>query len=187
MFKFTTRGTPQLINKLKSIALVQQRKTVQDDIGKFTVDRIQKFSHSGKSIAADVAKTFKGLSRSYKAARGGKVSFFTDNQKRLRAVPGDYWISNIDTGDFFAPNRSNITLTGQLLDALIYKIFSSTNTIAITFKGRRKKLHGQKKRLSHSRVAQYLEEGGRPFIGLDRKGKERVKNIIMRAIRQLAR
>jgi hypothetical protein len=153
-------------------------------IAKFARDRIYQFTKRGQSLAADDRPTkLKDLSPGYKNYR-----------KRYQE-----WAK---VGDFFDPNRSNLTLTGQLLNALIYKVTPYMITIFIEnsirrptekipkkawVKGRSTKKFRDTKpaeTLTNAQVAKRVADKGRPFLGLDLTGRNRVRLMIVQELRR---
>lgn len=91
----------------------------------------------------------------------------------------------------FKPNRSNITITGQLLDAMSKMLTKSG--IAIMFKGlhnpyfinrtRKSGLRTVGKKISNDELAGYVNEV-RPFFNIRETLLPRLKNIVIRYIRR---
>jgi len=83
---------------------------------------------------------------------------------------------------FFDPTliHSNLTFTGQLLRSLKYTILKN-GRINIFASGNRK--DGQ----SNKKIAEYVAKNGRPFFGMDDKGKLRINNIVKRFLRRSLR
>jgi len=169
--KFDTRKIiPKLMVSLnKSIS----KKTLLDSLAEFLQLRIYQFTKRGKSLALEGAK-IKELSPGYKKWRR-KV--FKNNGKLLRDR------GSIRFGDFFSPNRSNLTLTGQMLDALTHKTIPSDAQMVVTVKNTARK----NDELSNSQVAKEVAENGRPFLGIDTKTKDIVRRKIITELRRSLR
>lgn len=161
-------------------------KKILIEIGEFTKSRIFKFTKSGKSIAGKKPKSLKRLSASYKVFRRGEVTFWTDEQGRLRKGNFKSKILN-KTGSLFAPDRSNLTLTGQMLDSLKSFVNVGKKTVTVAPTGKRRPVGKRRRVLKNTEVAEFVAENGRPFLGLDDKGIKRVKRIVLDDIRRRIR
>ena len=75
-----------------------------------------------------------------------------------------------------SPSESNLTATGQLLDAIVGEIKESGKIIfTVNRKKRKKELSGKSSKLTNEQVRQYVEEGGREFLALsDEERKEAI-------------
>jgi len=176
--KVKVKGLARLNARLKR-ALSTKNKPLLDEIGVFTLNRIQTFTRAGKSIAGRKPKGFKGLSSSYKAFRKGLVFFFMDDQGQLRKVPKrSKALANVDK-TYFKPTKSNLTFTGQMIKSLTFKTTVTKSSVAVFPKGRRK---GSK--LSNKKVAEFVSANGRPFIGIDTEGIKVTVNMIKRFYRR---
>jgi hypothetical protein len=155
------------------------------DVGEFVRTRIYESTKKGKSLVTGSA--ISGLSGAYKNYR-----------KRFQE-----WNQ---TGEFFSPPRSNLTLTGQMLRALRYVITrgarsshvdvdvaptkrSATPQVPLKswVEGRSekkfRKITKQPEDLNNAEVAKRVAKEGRPFIGLDATGRNRVKLMIANELR----
>lgn len=88
-----------------------------------------------------------------------------------------------------SPSESNLTATGQLLDAIQGKSAGSKVTIDIK-KGKRKgELYGNKSKISNKEVRRHVEDNGREFLDLSKDEKkeseELAKEIILEEIRSV--
>jgi hypothetical protein len=132
-------------------------------------------------------RRMKPLSQSYKDQRKGLVAFYTDDQKRIRVIkPGSGRLQLPFTpGEFFSPNRSNLTASGQLLNAFEYRVTSKGFTIFINRNRRRGS------RLSNDQVREFVEEQGRYFLGFSeaefRVLQERAIDRLRASARQILR
>lgn len=146
-------------------------KKVLDQIGEFSRDRIYSFAKSGKSLFGDDPKKFMSLSRGY-----------INYRKKLEQTS--------QMGDLFSPSRSNLTLTGQMLDALKYKIKSGSAMVEVFVEASARndtpqltKRPKKGPRLNNAQVAESLAKRGRKFIGMDRLGRDRIKKLIIKELR----
>lgn len=144
-----------------------------NDIGKFARDRIYSFTKSGKSLVTGAA--LKTLSTGYKKYRS----------KFEKANPGS-------VGKVFRPGKSNLTFTGQMLDALSYTARPIKKLIEVFVESTaRQPLPSVKKGKptindpkSNAEVAREVSKKGRPFVGLDATGVKRIKQMIINDLRR---
>jgi hypothetical protein len=177
------RGLNALEKKLKRFLIKElANKALLNKIGEFVKDRIVQFTRSGKSIAGAKAKKLKKLSDSYIQTRRGALHFRTSQQGNVFPIEGpDERLKTVDK-EFFDPDFSNLTFTGQLLRSLKAKVDLKARTIDIMPTGNRFDSN-----LSNQDVAKFVAEQGRPFIGLDDKGIKRVKALIIQDLRKSLR
>jgi len=124
-------------------------------IEEFSVKRIKSFTRSGKSLPLERQPLAK-LSEKYV-------------QKR------ENYPSN---AQLFKPKKSNLTYSGQLLESLNSRSNYKLQSVRVFVSGTRDdgKLNTD--------VAEWVRLGGRPFLGLDTKGKDRIAEIIIRDFRR---
>lgn len=136
-----------------------------------------------------VSGKLKPLSDSYIAQRKGDVAFATigkgDERKVIPYKPSKAPDLHPDT----TPETSNLTATGQLIDAVQGKSAGSKVTIDIK-KGKRKgELSGGKSTLSNQQVRKYVEDNGREFLELSKQerieAEEFAKEIILKEIKEV--
>lgn len=158
---------------------------LKNKMGNFVVDRIRSFSRTGKSIARKNPEDFKKLSESYIHMRFGLVHFRTIRGKVRPIMGPDPRLDYVDR-DFFEPDFSNLTFSGQLLKSLRYRLVNRPEgfAIAIDAVGTRKRLPGEKRALTNEKVAKFVQDQGRPFIGIDGNGRKRIKRMIIDEIRR---
>ena len=130
-------------------------------IGEFMVQRIQSVTRSGKSLVtnsklAPLAQSY--IKQRQSMQKSGKVG-----------------------SDFFSPGRSNLTLTGQMLDSLDYKVDEQRGSVSVQASGIRS--DGK----DNSKIAQYVTDQGRPFLGLDETGQKRIEQLIQEELRRIFR
>ena len=112
-----------------------------------------------------------------KSKKGSTIDIRTRHKKRLSKKT--------------SPATSNLTATGQMLDAITYKIAPFLIYIFVKDDKRKQELSGSHGRLTNSRVARYAKEGGRSFMGLikyERKALARkLREFILDRIRKSTR
>lgn len=145
---------------------VESDKTLVE-VSDFVVDRIQKQTRSGKSLPEN-RKAIKQVSKEYAKAR--TTDKFQDENRPL---------SNLFLGKKLT-RKSNLTVTGQLLSSVIGKIVKGIKgkTLIISPTGQRR--DGE----TNEKVAEDLSIRGFNFMGLDDKGIERVKKIVLNNFRR---
>ena len=138
-------------------------KSVKNKLGKMAVDMIYKRVKSGFGVNAEglppamtTKQKLKPLSKSYIDYRSGKIKFFKAKQGHTYPVEGSF--KKPVTGKFGSAKRSNLTLTGQMLEALGFRIQGAKIFIKVNNKLR-------KDGLTNAKVAELVSEE-RPFISL---------------------
>ena len=157
------------------------------DIGEFVSERIRQQARLSKSMAT--GKKLPALSKSYRDYKAG-VAHFRKYRGRIVRLSGKD--PNFpDTSRFFKPRArgSNLTLTGQLLDAISYiPERGSRNGAALSFfiGGKRRPQPGVKKRFTNDQVYTWLIGGdsGYEVMGLDEKGSKQVRKIVLEELRR---
>lgn len=149
-------------------------KSLLNKIGEFSRERIFSFAKSGKSLDSDETPE--------------KMPSLSPGYMRYRAK-----VEKIaQMGKFFSPRRSNLTFTGQMLDALTFKTKSKKVEVFVeaTARNDEPRLRKEKKkgpRLNNAQVAAELAKRGRKFIGMDSLGQERIKKLVIKELRQALR
>lgn len=171
-----------------------------DKIGKFTRDRIVAETRKGKDLTNNGAKQPE-LSEGYIAWRRSLGARFKATDRAANAIAEGRDVSRSDlkkiskithrtpTPDstFFKPAKSNLTLTGQLLNSIEYTVKVSERKIIIEPTGSRD--DGKTNKQVAEELATRstgLAPRGRKFLGLDERGFQRIRNLIVEAIRRLA-
>lgn len=165
-------------------------RTMMNEIGQTVVQDIAFQTRSGKSIPNQGEK-FNPLSEAWIKER-----------KQI-----------IETHETFSQKRSNLTVTGQLINSMKHVILGP-GKIAIDFIGthkpyvqkyvtsfRRKTKAGKRitvqtgktgtrkvgKPIPNQDLARYVAEGGRPFVGVREQVKQRINRIVLAYIRRASR
>jgi hypothetical protein len=160
--------TTKILNNLK------QDPELQTTIGQLVVDDIKLQTRKGFSIVRNAK--FKPLTNEW-----------VEKRKQIKATPGQR-ISEV-----YSPKRSNLSLSGQLIDSVR---FSIGKVIRIFADGERtpyqytieKKVNGKKTKITktiessvdNAELSEYVSEQGRPFIGF----RDKVRRNILIKIRQ---
>ena len=158
-------GVTSSIKKIFNDTKTSQRVLL--DIGNFTKDRIVATARTGKSLEDNERpKKFPGLKPSTKKSR---KSIAKNRPERVDR-------------EFFRPGFANVTLTGQLLKSLTFKI-SPRGLVTLFFKDKRKPIY-RGEETSNNSVYDNLKKLGFGFLGLDEKGQKRVKKIVLDEFRR---
>lgn len=145
-------------------------------VGKYVRDRIFKTTKAGNTMGFNTSRPLKLLS----------LKALTIKLRRWHQKAG------LPVGQGFGPAKSNLTYTGQMLDALDFEGKPSSKRTRIFVKPTVRNREGTglrtkdkpTRRLTNLDVAKQVTEDGRPFIGLDDIGKKGVVNIVRKAIRE---
>lgn len=131
----------------------------------------------------------KPLSDSYKKQRAGELSFYTIGKGSDRIVVPYTPTKDPGLHPDTSPETSNLTATGQLIDAVQGKSAGTKVTIDIKQGKRKGELYGKKSKLSNKEVRKYVEEAGREFLELSnqerKEAEELAKEIILEEIKSV--
>lgn len=180
MAKVTIQGLDKLEKKIKQLLKDEiATKDTLEQIGELTIERIKAFARSGYSLYQGKKEKLKKLSKSYLDMRHGMIKFRTINGKKVPFNEADERLNEVDP-DYFDPGKSQLTFTGQMLRALGYKAEKTQVVISVNDNKRA----GKYKKLTNKQVADHVANNGRPFLGLDKLGVDRIKNILKANIRK---
>ena len=143
-----------------------ESKKMLDNIGDFVVTRNKFFARTGKSLSNNKAPI--------------KLPELQDTSKAQRARIAKKFPEFI-SGKFFKAERSNVTLSGQLLNSLNFKI--KKKSVVLFFKGKRKVISPNDLK-SNDAVYDNLVDLGFDFLGLDEKGQKRVSKLVLDEFRR---
>ena len=152
--------------------------------------RINKTLKQVATLAAE--KTIEDIKRRTKEGYG------TDG--KLKELSKDYvefrkrWSAFL--ADDTSPGKSNLTATGQLLEALYYRVVGPRFFIKVNSKNRSEGLGGEKleeitktskkgkvtktyqSRLTNDQIREYTEKAGREFLALSEKEKDDLRKFV---------
>lgn len=162
------------IDKIKREKLsAADSKKISREIAKQIVKR----TRLGKGVKNGRIINLKKLSDSYIQTRKGKVRFWKDKEGRVRKGKGnkdDVFLSNKTR-----PSKSNLTATGQLLDAI--EGDGRRNQLKVTINDLRLfDLFGKPAKIGNNELVDFVEKA-RPFFALSNSEV----NQFVRKIRQL--
>jgi len=136
------------------------------EIGKYAADRVVMKARTGKTMITGQEEPLKPLSANYIKSRQALAK-----NPKGKADP-----------DFFSPRRSNLTLTGQYLKSIVVtKIDKMKRLITIEPTGDRTDGPDNKT------LAGYLAKQGRNIFGIDKTGRQVIKQKVLRALRNQLR
>jgi hypothetical protein len=164
----------------RKVDKVIQQKEVEQSIGDFLVERVRLEARRGSPLNS--SRSFPPLADSSKAIRRAK-------SRRNTTHPG------------FDADRSNLTFSGQLIDAITFKRSTKSEFTLFVDDNRRRPLTGDTESLSNDEVDKRLRRGvtsrqygRREFILFDLKGirsdpniSSRIKEILLRYLRRQLR
>ena len=164
-------STPRIPRATREINRIIKGQTLLLEIASFVRSRIYAFTKRGLSLARN-----------------------RENPDKIKALSPRYvkWRRSLSrkkakvrTGYLFAPGRSNLTLTGQMLDALRQKATPAESTIEVFVENSRRREAGRyEDELTNAQVARKVAENGRPFLGLDRTGRDRIRRMVIAELRR---
>lgn len=158
--KFASADNMQKIGDLAA-GIIKKRTRLGFGVETTGADRNKLKPLSEKYI--EFRKNLKGIQRAKKAVRaGGKVSLKT--KQRASKNP------KIELSSDTSASKSNLTLTGQMLDSL--KATSTQGSVTIEASGNRKD------GLSNKEISGYVEEQGRKFLDLAKADLKQIKNYL---------
>lgn len=164
MAKVRVKGIKSVFNSINAIFDNSIKKdSFLNMLKDFVVLRIQAETRKGKDLSRDGAVQ-PGLSDGYVRMR---EKFQDEKSVRL--------------SKFFRVDFSNLTLTGQMLDSLAGKVLPRLSQIEISVSGNRD--DGE----TNSGVAKDLASRGRTFLGLDVKGRVRLRKFVLDELRKQIR
>ena len=156
-------------SRLKEIALFIKERVYQNTKRGFYAG-VNKNLAKLKPLSDNYVAYRKSLLKNETASTFG----FSKKAKKKRALK--------KFGDFFSPSKSNLTLTGQMLDALESKVDGNKVIVEVSNSQRSDVNPGE---LSTNReVAQKVIADGRPFMRLDVVGQNRIRTQIIRELRR---
>jgi len=140
-----------------------------DRLGRFAVRRIRKVVRAGVSPVTN--RRFPRLKKSTKSRR-----------ERLA--------QHNKTSKFYRRGKSNLHFTGQLLRGLEFDVRGKK--VFVASRGKRKPLKNEdgtraKRNPSNEQVARYVAKQGRPFLGMEEKGKQKIREMVAREVRKKIR
>lgn len=141
---------------------------------------IQKEANKRRGRLAKFLKRNAKVDRSYQVSESLR-SQFGKEQGLDRSYIGFRMRYKGPKGIAFSPQKSNLTLTGQLLASLKGSPNVRLQRIQLSPTG------GRTDGLTNIEVAGHVADNGRPFLGLDDKGRARMVQIVLRDLRRTLR
>jgi hypothetical protein len=161
--------------KLKEVEGATQSDLLLGEIGARLLKDTQARARTGKGFTAETVKVF----GSPRVSLPGLADSTIDSRRTLATTN--------QTPAFYREKKSNLTLTGQLLDSL--KLFIRRGSLIIRPDGARRpyrtKKGAGKGQPTNDKLAEFLEDKGFYFLGVDDKSLNQIKTISIRFIRRL--
>lgn len=184
--------TKKLLDSLGDIAGDSYLKR---DLATFTKDLVYKRVKSGKGVNSDRSKfestnavQLKPLSKNYKRyRRTGYVTFKAKKwyKSLYEVVDVEFYVGKPALGEFGRPDKSNLTMTGQLLSSMSFEVKKFGFMVYIPETARRGS------RITNAQLARYVSRKGRPFMNLTagehRVVKSRMKSQIQKRLKKMLR
>lgn len=156
-------------NIRKSFEKVIRNQTMMKDVSDTIIKDIQFQTRSGKSIPLN--QRFPPLTKGWR-----------DRRKEIKS----------QRHNAFSPNRSNLTLSGQLVDSLKSIVVGAGRFIIKAsgihqpyyYEGKRGQRVQVGSKIDNEKLSQYVAEQGRPFIGVRKELIPRLKRIIIGYVRR---
>ena len=163
----------RLISDISKLKTEFYKKKNLDRIAERARSIIYKRVKSGKGVNSDSLKTgeaepskLKPLSENYKKFRAGKQAFYTNKKtKNIFLTKNKKWIDKPVLGEFGSANRSNLTLSGQLLESMTYRVSSKEIYIFIPATKRKRINKFDSSNKTNKEVAEYVSKE-RPFLAI---------------------
>lgn len=155
----------------KVFSEILKDKNQADEIGQAIVNEHQRLIRTGVS-----------------PADGNRFKPLTKETKKRRD-----WLSKYNaTHEKYSVSKSNLTFTGQLVEAITFKFKSPNSFDIFVNKDRREPYSGKSGSYSHNipnnaEVASYQKEMGRPMLGVTEKMRGIVNRLVIRNLRRLLR
>lgn len=174
--------TPQEFNKkVKAIKKLSDDKKFKQSLGLFVKNMIYARTKLGQGVTStnsnpEQTKNVKlaKLSDSYIKQRQGKLQFFTAKQGHVYALDKSkkFTPKKPTLGKLGKPTKSNLTYSGQMLEAMSFKITKTGAEIFIDNTSR-----DDDSNLSNNELAEIVSDA-RPFMNLSKREHERVIQFI---------
>lgn len=160
----------EVFNNIRSV-LSSIKKEEHERIGELAKDIIYKRVKSGKGVSSDKAQK-PGLERLKPLGHFGRDrsqarSSYIERRKKT------------SLGPFGKPGKSNLTLTGQMLEAMIVKVRRNGFTIDIKNNNR------DDSKSTNKEIANYVSKQGRPFLALAKNEQVIVQREYEKVLRKI--
>lgn len=164
MAKVEIKNLKSVLNSVQAVFEKSLQTEKLDDIKDFLVNRVQSSTRAGKDLSRE----------------GAPQPDLSPGYIRMREKILESKSIKVDS-KFFRVDRSNLTLTGQMLESLKGLVKPRNREIEIFVDGTRN--DGK----SNSEVAKDLAKRGRTFLGIDTLGIKRVRKMILDELRRQIR
>lgn len=162
---------------------------MNDDIAKKIIAKIEAILKKKEFldvIGKDIVFTYKATTRSGKNVNDEKFKY---KNKKKRAEQKKKIAENNPTHKTFRPNTANLSITGQLVDGITYKIEAKNSTIVITAEGDHKPYKDKNgndigKTIKNKTLFKYLEEKGFTVFVSSEKLEQKIQKKIKEELRR---
>jgi phage gpG-like protein len=175
-----------IINKrIKEILEKLQSKEIQTPIAKMAVDVLYKRVKSGYGVTSDDVpapdkRKLTPLSKNYEEVRKGKAKWFTSKTGHIVKINGNF--TKPALGEFGSPGKSNLTMSGEMLSALTYKLMNNGFMLYIKGKFNQDKAKWNSEgRTSPNRIP------ARPFMAITESEQKVLRREYVNALRKIIR
>lgn len=183
---------PTIRKRLEALREVTNDQSLKMDLAKTTRGIVYKRVKSGKGVDSDRKKVsstnhkkLKSLSKNYVRFRRTGWVTFKAKQKNGKPKTVNFYVGKPALGEFGSPARSNLTLSGEMLNSMQYDIKRFGFSVLIPETRRRDG------KLTNAQLARYHSQSGRPFMALtsgeSRIIKARMKKEIQKRLKTLLR
>lgn len=147
---------------------VQEDKML-NDIGKEIVKRVKTQTQIGNDLKNEDKQP---------SLSDGYINY------RSRLRQGKVENTSVKPSKLMQPERSQLTLTGQLLESLKYEIDKRKATITMEPTGTRKPTKRKNDITTNKELTLDLAKRGREYLGLDKTGVENIRQKVLRVLRR---
>lgn len=177
---------------LRSLGDIAGDNFLKQDLARFTKELVYKRVKSGKGVTSDRTpfqvtqhRRLLPLSKNYKRYRRTGFVTFIAKKKNGKKVTVNFNVGRPALGEFGRPDKSNLTLSGQMLASMTFDIKRFGFVVLIPETRRR----GES--ITNAQLARYVSRAGRPFMNLtageNRIVKSRMKKTIQKRLKGLLR
>lgn len=149
--------------------LEQDLSKKNEDVGEFVADRLRNETRRGKSLSTET-----------------KLPVLRESTKAIREYRSRVGVENggFVPSPFFKKKKSNLTQTGQLLGSIKYEVKNGKIEVGPTG-SRDRSLDAYNEFSTNEELASDLQKRGFKFLGLDKRGRQRIRQMLIREIRRL--
>lgn len=167
--------------KIDQASLDRVEKNVKDAFNKVIRNQTM-LNELGETIVVDI----QGVNRSGKSPKGNKHPSLSESSKRNRRYLSKY----NQTHETYSEGRSNVTITGELLDSLESES-KRPGEVVVTAVGNHSKYKGKTKSIgkavANEKLIKFLKDKGFNIMGIREKLLPRLRRTVIAYIRRASR